>query len=773
MGKHTGIPVPPEISLRGSTEATRGIHSVPTYATVLLPHRKLPTLLSTTHHVVRLRIAVMLLVVGGLMASIVMPTHAAPALALTLTTSAAQSLHKAIKRKPAPSTSTDLKPLETHNDDSVTLVWRDLSCRLEKKNSPSRLLLDRVSGAARPGRILAILGPSGAGKTTLLNSLASRIKASNFVSLSGAVLANGVSIDARPIPAAYVTQEDLFFSQLTVRETIDTAARLRLPGHMTRQERKQFIDSLLRRLALLDVAESRVGDTKTRGISGGERKRLSLACELISAPKLILCDEPTSGLDAFQAEKVMTSLKELAQAGHTVICSIHQPSSTIFRMFDDIVLLAGGQVVYAGESTAAPAFFAQAGHVMPVQVNPAERYLDLISVDYATDELTANSEARIASLVKAYNKYRYTIKEPFGDDLTNAAAVGATTDLTLRMPPRANLFSRIRVLLVRAWRQVVRDKKTNFSRFMSSLSSAMIFGSIYWRMGFTQTTIQDRLGLLQVCVINTAMSSLVKTLNVFPREATLVNRERSRGAYGVLEYFASKMCAEMPVSAFFPLVFSMSVYPMVGLSGGIARIARFMGLITLESFTAASYGLLVGAMFPNTETALAVGPASFVLQIVFGGLYITEKNVPRWASWIPRVSLIKHAYEGLCVNEFRGLEFETTRPWDVKKGEQVLQRLTWDESTVTKTSISQLRVLCFNYLATLLWLSLRKPRFEKLQPVAFEEIKEVDGVDEEQLISPAVDEVPLKKLADTPVVQELVDDDVKLTANGVAEKTSV
>eukprot|EP00171_Calliarthron_tuberculosum_P015937 IDg15937t1 len=138
----------------------------------------------------------------------------------------------------------------------------------------------------------------------------------------------------------------------------------------------------------------------------------------------------------------------------------------------------------------------------------------------------------------------------------------------------------------------------------------MLFGAIYWKIGCTQSTIQDRLGLLQVCTINTAMSALVKTLNVFPREATLVNRERVKGSYSVLPYFASKMAAELPLSAFFPLVFSSVVYPMAGLSAGLKKIGRFASIITLESFASASYGLVIGALVPNTEIAAALGPAT-------------------------------------------------------------------------------------------------------------------------------------------------------------------
>lgn len=674
------------------------------------------------------------------MASLALPRRTGATLTITAVLTTLRLLRRAISRKPRPDPAlAQVAPAPS----AVDLVWRDVTVHLAKSGKRSaRNLLHSVSGRARPGRVLAVMGPSGSGKTTLLNALAGRVPYAKLLQLRGEISVNGRSIAEGNHSPAYVTQEDLFFSQLTVKETLQMAARMRLPADMPKEERDAFVDALIRRLGLVGVAETAVGNEKTRGISGGEKKRLSLGCELISTPKLIMCDEPTSGLDAFQAEKVMLSLRELAEAGHTVVCSIHQPSSAIFKMCDDIMLLASGKVVYSGIAAEAPQHFDALGYPLPQQCNPAERYLDLISVDFASDATIAASEARIAKLVAAHRQRASEVPP------ASAGATPAEAGAVVRVAAGKTLgpLGQIAVLLQRAWRQVTRDKKTNVSRFMSAVMSGLLFGAIYWRIGATQTTIQDRLGLLQVCTINTAMTALIKTLNVFPREGVLVNRERARGSYNVLQYFVSKLVAEMPVSAFFPLLFSLTVYPMAGLSGGLGKILRFTGITTLESFAAASYGLAIGALFSSTESALAVGPSSFTLQVVFGGLYITEENVPGWASWIPRISLIKHAYEGLCVNEFRGKEFKTKRPWDVKTGEQVLDRLTWSDSSVLKTCMSQGRILVFNYLLTYMILTLKKPRFAVLQRVE-------EGAEERQkdgIILPAVLNGPVS-IAQVPV----------------------
>ena len=254
-------------------------------------------------------------------------------------------------------------------DGGVALRWNNISMRLAPKkkskkkkgaaadvDAPKRIL-DDVSGAAKPGRLLAIMGPSGSGKTSLLNTIACQVPANKRMTLRGELTANGAQVGrsgggAAAHRTAYVQQEDVFYSQLTVGETLSMAARMRMPGDATPKERDEAVSELLNRLGLAHVRGARVGDKKTRGISGGEKKRLSLACELIggrgSSPSVVCADEPTSGLDAFQAQRVMESLRSLAaDENRTVVCSIHQPRGSIVALFDDICLLAGGRVVYA------------------------------------------------------------------------------------------------------------------------------------------------------------------------------------------------------------------------------------------------------------------------------------------------------------------------------------------------------------------------------------------------------------------------------------------
>ncbi|KAK1552938.1 hypothetical protein Q3G72_026031 [Acer saccharum] len=595
----------------------------------------------------------------------------------------------------------------------VTIRWRNITCSLSDKSSKSvKFLLKNVSGEAKPGRLLAIMGPSGSGKTTLLNVLAGQLSASPKLHLSGLLEVNGKRSSNKAYKFAYVRQEDLFFSQLTVRETLSLAAELQLPEISSVEERDEYVNNLLFRLGLVSCAESNVGDAKVRGISGGEKKRLSVACELIASPSVIFADEPTTGLDAFQAEKVMETLRQLAQDGHTVICSIHQPRGSVYGKFDDIVLLTEGELVYAGPARDEPLeYFSNFGYCCPDHVNPAEFLADLISIDYSSAESVNSSRKRIDSLVESFSQRLSTI-------IYATPISGRKDSKNLKktiVKKKGGWWKQFLLLLKRAWMQASRDGPTNKVRARMSIASAIIFGSVFWRMGRSQTSIQDRMGLLQVAVINTAMAALTKTVGVFPKERAIVERERVKGSYALGPYLLSKLIAEVPVGAAFPLMFGAVLYPMACLHPTLSRFGKFCGIVTVESFAASAMGLTVGAMVPTTEAAMAVGPSLMTVFLVFGGYYVNADNTPIIFRWIPRVSLIRWAFQGLCINEFSGLEFEHQHSFDIQTGEQALERLSFGGSRIRDTVMAQSRILLFWYCTTYLLLKKNKPKYQQLE----------------------------------------------------------
>lgn len=487
------------------------------------------------------------------------------------------------------------------------IEWSDVRCELLRKDGTvDKEILRGINGRTGAGRLTCLMGPSGSGKTTLLSILARQMPSNKRMRLVGKYYIGGHTAEYSRLRIAFVQQEDLFYSQLTVRETLRMSAKLR-------GQDESCVEEIIKTLGLVNCANTIVGDSKTRGISGGEKKRLSIGVELLGNPSIIFLDEPTTGLDSFQAESVVATLRELSNAGHTVICSIHQPKSAIFGMFDDMVLLAEGMCIYSGPLEEAESYFSTQGHPCPNLCNPAEHYIDLVSMDYSSDEREEATQSRILKLAAAWRGHYNHQRKP----LHSTTDLKKDAELSTKLVPtkRGGIFTQVRLLLARSWRQIRRDKATNLVRLNTSLFSALLFGSIFYKLPFTQVSIQDRMGLLQVSCINAAMTALTKTLNAFPREATIVGRERAKKLYNVGPYFASKLLAELPISAIFPAIFGAVVYPMAGLNKNASRFLQFLGIVTLESFTSASLGLAVGSVAPSTEAAMAIGPSVMVLFI--------------------------------------------------------------------------------------------------------------------------------------------------------------
>lgn len=242
-----------------------------------------------------------------------------------------------------------------------------------------RTILKGITGTASPGEILAILGPSGSGKSTLLNALAGRLR----VGLSGTIIANdrrvGRSIMRR---TGFVAQDDVLYPHLTVRETLVFCALLRLPWALGRLEKVAAVEAVIAELGLAKCEHTIIGNSFVRGVSGGERKRVSIAHEMLVNPSLLVLDEPTSGLDSTAAHRLMATLGSLAQKGKTVVTSVHQPSSRVYQMFDSVLVLSEGRCLYFGKGRDALSYFKSVGFAPAFPMNPADFLLDLANGTY-------------------------------------------------------------------------------------------------------------------------------------------------------------------------------------------------------------------------------------------------------------------------------------------------------------------------------------------------------------------------------------------------------
>jgi ABC-type multidrug transport system ATPase subunit len=280
--------------------------------------------------------------------------------------------------------------------DNITvrsLSWHDVTVRVRDRRTKQPLsILSSANGFVEAGQVVALMGPSGSGKTTLLNVLAHRTAAN--AQIQGQVMINNepASLTAMRNLSSFVEQEDALIGSLTVKETVNFAARLALPPSVSKKERIQRVNELLDAFGIQDQANTLVGTPIRKGISGGQKRRLSVASQLIADPRILFLDEPTSGLDSAASFEVMNYIKRVAvQHRLIVVASIHQPSTATFALFDQLMLLSGGKTCYFGPRADVQAYFGNISHPIPAYTNPAEFLLEMVNVDFAKDKPLSRS----------------------------------------------------------------------------------------------------------------------------------------------------------------------------------------------------------------------------------------------------------------------------------------------------------------------------------------------------------------------------------------------
>ncbi|KAL2472653.1 ABC transporter G family member 9 [Forsythia ovata] len=234
-------------------------------------------------------------------------------------------------------------PVTLKFEDVVYKIKSKTGVFLKKSKSEEKIILKGVTGMVLPGEILAMLGPSGSGKTTLLTALGGRLAGH----LEGNITYNGKPFSSTmKRNVGFVTQDDVLYPHLTVTETFVYTALLRLPNSLSKEEKMIITEAVITQLGLSQCRDSIVGNPFVGGVSVGERKRVSIGQEVIINPSILLLDEPTSGLDSTTAQRIVSTLWELANGGRTIVMTIHQPSSRLFYMFHKVLLLSEGNPLY-------------------------------------------------------------------------------------------------------------------------------------------------------------------------------------------------------------------------------------------------------------------------------------------------------------------------------------------------------------------------------------------------------------------------------------------
>lgn len=546
-------------------------------------------------------------------------------------------------------------------------------------------ILKGVSGEFLPGRLTAVMGASGAGKTSMLQVLAAE---GHNGTVGGHVYVNGEAIYGKQMKniSGFVFQDDLILSTMTVREAITMSAQLRLPTSVSQAERKARIEEVLLLMNLDRCQNTIIGNPTEKGVSGGERKRCAIAMELITNPTILFLDEPTSGLDAFTAYSVIKNLKTLAEHGKTVIATIHQPSAEIFFLFDDLLLMADGGIMYHGPIRDTVDYFQSIGYDCPKNTNPSDwLFMTILNNEEASEvnpyakstgdngapnpASTETNNERVSRLLKVWatgdrcKRYESRSLAPsFSKNNAHLALTDPETDAedsdesggSISEDKMPGFLRQFMFLFKRASKNTFRNPLMMRARTSQTIAIGVIIGLVYLntqnRAG--QAGIQDRNGLLFFVNMNAMLSTCVAILSVFITEKLVFDREYNAHYYQLPAYFFSKVCVEAPLNLVGPLMMYIIIYFMSGLYRSAAQFFIFLGVVFLVNISGFGLGFTLGSIFSSLPVALAVAPSIILPLAIFSGLFAGSAAMPAYFRWIQYLSPIKYGFESLVKNEY-------------------------------------------------------------------------------------------------------------------------
>ncbi|KAG8836185.1 hypothetical protein FRC17_009528 [Serendipita sp. 399] len=523
-----------------------------------------------------------------------------------------------------------------------------------------RRILDNITFSCPAGKITAIIGPSGAGKSSILQMLAAREMNAGPLSRfqkDGTILING-----KPLSAAnrdtisFVEQEDDYhLPALTVRETLRYAAILRLPQSMSKRSKLARAEEVLKMLGLEDCADTLVGGPLLKGISGGEKRRLSLAVEMLNDPAVLIVDEVTSGLDAATANNVMRGLKSIAESGRTVIrelgLTLHQPRSDIYTLIDNLVVLAkGGHMVYAGPRKQVESTFQVQGFSIPEHFNPADFLLDIISIDHRP-EYETESRARVDRIVQYWSDVPKASKKGNEDQEPNVEANVPHVQQESRLTP---MWIAAPTLLERTLRNMWRQQPVFWVRVQQTPLMGALYLLYYQRLSRGPTGGQDRIGYIQQLLGALPYIGLLNSVAIFPVERDLFFHEyRSSAAYSTATFTLVTTLVEAP----FTFVANLLLGLLMNLLAGMVTSPQIYFQFVASTFAVQSLGESTGIIFAafTPSMGLSVSLVSTALSIMMQFAGYTSLSVPKWLQAIAWATPPKPAARIMLINEASGL----------------------------------------------------------------------------------------------------------------------
>jgi ABC-type multidrug transport system ATPase subunit len=513
----------------------------------------------------------------------------------------------------------DLELGKNQVQEKLELMWQHLSMTVDipakdakplSRATEEKQILFNVSGVVESGQVIAVLGPSGCGKTSLMNALSARVYKGKF---EGEVFLNG---EKRPNNwadlCAYIQQDDVLYEELTVKESLMFAGKMRMPRGTSLEVIEARAVELMNRLGLSHAANTLVGNSVKKGISGGERKRLIVATELFDRPRMIFLDEPTSGLDAASSLLLMKALHTLAdEEGSIVITTIHQPRLDIFLAFDKVCLLAaGGKLIYFGSPAEAAEYWQKLGLAVPSGINPADHYVDTITITGFSEEERVAQRTNIDGMVEAWQRQAKPIVP------TKLAHV----DISRGGAIRPNFREQLGALTLRNAKIFMRDKSQWLSWVVQTIVIGFFLGLIFFNMTDDAGALMLRLLAFFFVIFVVMTVDVLPVVASFAMERRILVRERASNSYGIAPFYIAKLLLTFPMITISNIVIVVISYPMMGLVADVGRFFLYMLTVVVFAWVSQAVGLSIAAWTESPQTAASIAQVLCLVFIVFGGL---------------------------------------------------------------------------------------------------------------------------------------------------------
>lgn len=425
---------------------------------------------------------------------------------------------------------------------------------------------------------------------------------------------------------------------LSVIENMRYAADLKLDEDTPGYEKEEIIELILTNLGLYESQ-----NTRAARLSGGQKKRLSIALELISNPMVMFLDEPTTGLDSASCKQVVTLLRKLARQGRTIVCTIHQPSASLFQLFDQVYVLAAGRCLYQGSADNLVPFLEAADMPCPQYHNPADYVIELASAEYGEERI----ERMVQETMNGCNVAWF--ERPDMPDLKTLRAQNPLSRPAERheagREQETGEWHQLQVLLSRGFLKAKRDRTLTYMRVGVNVLTGLMLGVLYVQAGQDGSKVLDNYNLLFSVLMHHMMSTMMLTILTFPTEMSILIKEHFNRWYSLRAYYAAVTLVDIPISVLCCSLFTVIIYLMSGQPLEYARFGMFLAISVLVVFVAQSFGLMIGAVF-DVVNGTFLGPTLSVPMMMFAGFGVTLRDLPPYLHWGSYISYLRYGLEG-------------------------------------------------------------------------------------------------------------------------------